>query len=333
MPKLPPPPAPKAALPPPPVKQTHAAENDLSDEEATELVRAALIAQGKDPRFAELGATPPSNEPEAGFVNPERYAPEQVAVNPEQAAEHQGIKKPEPKVEVQDDLNGMNRDQLKAVGVAISAFPENTRMRDPALRDAIRARRKELGAAVSDQLEVQAGFSDHIPALGIVQDEHAGVAAAEAEGQATPVLDEPFQAAKTVYEHKVSASDTPALPPKPTQLTVTETPTKIIYEAKAPGGRKPFTLYVNCAPRGAVLGLPDIINEANERLFATHKDAPREWGFIPYTASAELRCAVQDLIEEGKISVDAIVIDSTSLEGGILLNTLVGLAAEVVRAF
>ena len=80
--------------------------------------------------------------PEAGFVNPPE-APKVAAESPEHAAVLQGIVAPPPPPA--DDLDGLSRDQLKALAVMSGAEPENTRKREAALRDAIRLHRAQNG--------------------------------------------------------------------------------------------------------------------------------------------------------------------------------------------
>jgi hypothetical protein len=120
--------------------------DDLSDEEANELVAHHLKAQGKDPSFA----TAPGPVVERGHVNNPAYAPEVPAASPEEAKEQQAsaLAAEAPKVET-DDLTEMTFDQLKGLAQHMGLIKPRSRPREDTLRGLIRAERIKTAAGAA----------------------------------------------------------------------------------------------------------------------------------------------------------------------------------------
>jgi hypothetical protein len=168
----PPPPVKKAAPPPPPKKAKDAVDTDtLTDEEARDLVRDQLKAQGKDPSFADA----PGPVVEKGVVNSPRYAPETPAASPEQAKQMQGDSPVEVKEErVPDELDAMDKDQLKALALFEGAITEKQRPRVDNLRQMIRANRIKLAAlAEAGKTEPLVEEEEEMPETPVVIDDIA----------------------------------------------------------------------------------------------------------------------------------------------------------------
>lgn len=96
---------------------------------------------------------------------------------------------------------------------------------------------------------------------------------------------------------------------------------------------KGFTLYVNCAPvSGGATPSAEVVRMANLKISEAH--GVPDWRFVQYVGAAELNQTVAALLEDGPLSgIDALVIDTRTPEGAVLLDTLTMFADEVVRGF
>lgn len=266
--------------------------DDVSDSEAEELVQH------------EMNKNYPKAE--KGFVNPP-IAGVQVAGSPEEAAAVQGIKKLEAPKAIEDDLTGLNRDQLKALGVQLGACEPNDRSREATLREKIRARRQELALAGGESA-LQQEMEQKLEA----QPERTDGAA--------------------VYVPGAGFKKTPPALPKKSPVVGEKSAEEIVYAPQTE--RIKEKLAEMAAPRAPIvkdaegdtfLGVPAIVDAANERLFELH--GVRDWGQIDFKGASELKIAVQDLFESGALKADAVIVDTRTHEGGVLQNTLISLAA------
>lgn len=108
---------------------------------------------------------PAPGQVDNSFVNPDT-APAQAAATPEEAAAQQGITKPEPPAP--DDLDGMTRDQLKAIGQLLGCIDPKSKAREASLRDTIRAWRKsnpEVESAMErgDAVVIEKTYEERAP--------------------------------------------------------------------------------------------------------------------------------------------------------------------------
>lgn len=281
----PPPPPAKKPPPPPPAKKSEGPidTDELTDEQAKELVRDQLRAQGKDPSFADA----PGPLVERGAINSPRYAPETPASSPEHAKQMQGDSPVEVKTEREpDELDTMDKDQLKALALFEGAITEKQRPRVDNLRQMIRANRIKLAAlAEAGKTEPEAEAEEGEPA--VIPDMPRDV------NQVVPSEDVIRALAEGSTVDEVRAA-----------LVAIEGP-----EAKAP-----------------LLELHSIVDAANVHLYETHEKQPREWGLIPFEGPAQLCCAVSDLFDAGKLRSHVVLFDSRTREGSILANTLASLS-------
>jgi len=282
--KSPPPPPPKKAPPPPPPSKSAQAP-DLSDQDAAQLVADA---------YPNL----------KNFVNPpEQHAT--PAATPEEAAVQQGVEAP--KAPEKDDLDDMERDQLKTLGVALGAFPENTKMRAPGMRDAIRIKRKEAPQQRADAA-ADASYEEH------EADKAAELVEAPAVDEQGTTCFKAAQAAARVLE----------------QMTTPEKPA----EVPAQQSSLDFVLYVNCMPVAThALSQSKLVEVGNAMI--REQSGHEDYRLVEYgKGAAYLGLAVTDAMLSGKFGVfTGVVLDTRTPEGQALLTSIEALAIETVRGF
>jgi hypothetical protein len=272
--------------------------------------------------------------PESGFVNPPE-APKVAALSPEHAAELQGITQPvvaEAQAEATDDLDGLSRDQLKALAVTLGAVAENSRARDAALRESIRAHR----AKVADGTIQEQADLDQATHHALTKIKGAGYYEEELACGTPPVKTAPKLPGKSALA-AASGMESWAEVERAGELEERildkiAIAVDAVDEQPAPLPKNEFVLYVNCAPTFRELELRDVMAEANKLIKKHHgKD---DWRFIQFTGAGDLCVAVKMLHEQGYFSMfGSLVIDSRTPEGSVLLETLSSFASEVVRGF
>lgn len=258
--------------------------------------------------------------PERGFVNPPE-APKVAASSPEHAAELQGIPKPAPAPtpafvfpsEV-DPLDVMSRDQLKAMAVSMGLVPENSRAREPVLRETIRAARGSEPTALPPTA---------VPAAELDVD-YEGIAADYAEGMEKYIKPAVVEPTPPKEADDVDYCGSIGFPDPSTE----EEPETVAVEPAR------FTLYINCAPTvNVLLHMRDVLEHANAIIKKVH--GVDDYRLVEYGKGAGCLCiAVRMMKEEGYFDrFPGLIVDSRTPEGLVLLETLSGMATEIVRGF
>lgn len=216
---------------------------------------------------------------------------------------------PTPVAVATDDLEGLTRDQLKGIAVALGIVPDNTKQRETGLREAIRAHR--LNPKV---IRIDLTDPETVEEITTFDEKAAPEAQVVTSGVVFP-LDAAPEA--QVVEAGVSWPSAP------------EAPAPVV-------GKMPTFLFVNCEPRCAVVQLlilqqHELIQKAHEELKKKHPKID-DYRQIQYTGVAELSVAVRKLMESGIFShYDGIVIRDTTPEGMAVLSVLEACADVVVR--
>jgi hypothetical protein len=250
------------------------------------------------PAAPALVAPPAPPVPEAGFVNPPE-APRVAAKSPEHAVQLQAVVPPAPPAPV-DELDGLTRDQLKALAVLEGAEPENTRKREQALRESIRDWRSKWGSykdaapSVPDTIVPPAPTTKSVIELHIEEDQKNGD----------------------------WGEDDVMVPPVPDALPAEAIDTQNV----TPG----FVLYLGCAPLdGDFIHLSLLVSLANNQIQREYKVA--DYRLVEYgKGPGMLASIVADLLDrEPHTHIVAELCPSTS----VCMDILLARASKVVRSF
>lgn len=272
---------------------------------------------------APYSALPPTDR---GFVNPPE-APATPSPSPEAAAVRQAIAPPA--AELQDDLNGLNRDALKALAVSLHAVPANTRAREVALRDAIRS--------------VRSGGPTTLTAPPVLESTTIAPEAVATFNEATgfdppPAAPPPGSWATASAEEMIadmkSMLSAQSVPFKKGSIEAMSLPIDLKSDKEI--GYQGFDLFINCAPGYGthnVLAFHALMQAAHDKIRET-KPEVRDYRQISFTALAEINLAVREVIEGGFFEMeDALVVDTRTPDGAAVLTTLESLANTIVRGF
>ncbi len=303
--KRPPPLPPKPATDPLTSLQNMQPASDAADR--LRAIAAQLPAYNPD-------TTPP--KPEAGYINSPEAEGLTLAATPEELAAQQGIVAPQPTI---DDLDGMTKPQLIECGLAIGAFEQGTKLRETGLRKAIRAKRAERAAVVEDW--AGAGFISETSKESLVK----------TGSFSAPTLKE------TIAETAQGMADAGAISQEDANdIKATA------YGCMADSGEETvtfksdansFTLYIDCSPisddyvyTGAWLEA-----EANKLI---HGEFPAlkfaDWRLVQYGQGAALLCHyAAPIVRERQLP--AIVLDTRTPAGSVLVNALSLIATNIVR--
>jgi len=337
-PPAPPPPAPSAPLPPPappapnfwvPGQPMNAAQEMLAGvgkplwliASAADVPPSTEMAMGWPGAQAPYSgrANPPPAPPapaalpptDRGFVNPPE-APATPSPSPEAAAVRQGITPPAPAV--QDDLDALDRDALKALAVSLGAVPANTRAREVALRESIRSVRNG-GPTVHT--------APPPPDSALVPPEAPAP-------KAVDVVPPP--------SGPITVSFAPPTAPAPAAFGTPRVAEPSDYSKGAAPGGQDFCLFINCAPARSdsfkVLSQA-LLLEAAHNVIREEKPQIQDYRQIQYTALADLNLAVRAVLDNGGYvsSFNAIVVDTRTPDGAAIVTTIEAKAADIVRGF
>ena len=231
------------------------------------------------------------------FVNPPE-APKTPSATPEASLERQGGAPPPPPTpplpEAVDELDGMTRDQIKAIAVSLGVVAENTRMRETALKEAVRSYREE---------EVGCGI---------------------------PVSPAVMLEALVDLKERMAAPPAPPPPPVP---VVGDGPYDADVKPDFQPFTLCVDCAPCWHTDQIVIGLDVLVHEAHAVLRKEHPEL-KDYRQIPYTAVGSLCVAAEEAFRSGKVgSPDVIVLSTRTPEGSALVTMLEGLASEVIRGF
>lgn len=262
----------------------------------------------KERTDAEVGV------PERGTIN----APEAPAVaprTPEEAAAQQGITKPEPAPP--DDLDAMERDALKLLGIQLGLWDKSKSSRAPSMRDEIRLHRKATGAGLGKP-EINRGlvFADaevvtpqpsQEEGRQTLQQIEAAVEKVEAAAKLLEAANESF----VLSEEIVLAEEIP-----------------LIERSAAVAG----TLLLNCDVVGSPKGLlrqAELVRMAEEELGVP------DFRLIDFgKGPGELACAVRSLFSDGRLDEFTVFQLDTRTDGGrALVDVLFQKCENVIRGY
>jgi hypothetical protein len=270
--------------------------------------------------------------PTSTFVNPPEQ-PERAPASPEEAIVQQGIEPP--KAPEADDLDALERDALKELGESLGAFPANTRMRAPGMRDAIRIRRKQLASGAPAAAEPDTFEAEKADTAA-----RAAQARAEFEQTLAELAIEPTQREVAAVEHPAGEPATGVVFTADKEIHVTTkatAPTGTDVQGDLPRAKieaPPWTLFVNCRPDNVstCVTQAELVLRGNAMIKA--ESGAEDYRLIEFgKGAAYLGLAVKAALEEGDFGeFVGITIDTRTPEGSVLVTTLEALASLVVRA-
>lgn len=311
--KAPPPPPGGKKAPPPPAKKVDIAEK-------WEKHKADLQTPDPEPGTVERGDI---NSPEAD---------ETPSATPEEAAAKQDLDKP---VEATpDELDDMDRDQLKALGEKLGCISPKSKAREPSMRSTIRAYRLS-----NPNVQVDETGEDFVaPDRTIETPSATPIETLAAEAQArgenvgrVPDLGEGKKPLRDVVaRYRVVLEDAEGQPLEPRRPVGRD---GSLEHVTAPNTS--FILLVGCSVVEDKIASGIRVIPARKLVEAAHaKLGINDYRFVDFgKGGGELVCAAREcIVEDGVLAdFDFVTVDPRSPAGSVLMDLLCEFAAVVIR--